>query len=420
MITLSEMLRDRIVNWFSQQITKTTFRDKYLKDGLKRKHIIMINHKLTFLLIITGILTFGNVSMTDVFAQINNTSLLKRYTTPDSINPLDININEFLAEDMASLKFAADMAYEKEEYIEAARIYLYMVNRNTDDSDSYYKIAACYSQLGMADYAINFLVLSVNAGYIDFDNIKNDEVFSALKNNPGTKERFTELTKYGDRFGETKYYKVTKLEKCLLFLPPDYDPGIKYPLIIGLHGNGSNPYLFSDLWRYIKDEGVIYAVPQSPYNYTTRGGTLTQQYSWSIISREKSLWEIADPLVGDYLVEIATGISKEYNIGKKIIFGFSQGAGFGYTGGIKYHEIFNGIICFGGRLPDPEEYPWFLSSDDLTANNDIKIFIAHGKTDQAISTSEGRRANRILRKNGYITQLDIFEGGHYVPGVVLR
>lgn len=373
-----------------------------------------------FLLAITGLIILGIVLIPCTQAQDNTRAGLRKYTDPDSINPSEIDISDFIAEDMGALKFAADMAYRKEEYLEAAGIYLYMVNRNTDDSDSYYKIAACYSYLGMFDYAINFLVLAVNAGYVDFDMIKEDEAFSALKNNSITKSRFRELIAYGDNFGETKYFKVTKLEKCLLFLPPGYDPDREYPLVIGLHGNGSNPYLFSELWKHIKDEGVIYVVPQSPYNYATRGGTLTQQYSWSIISRERTLWEIADPFITDYLSEIALGICKEYNVGKKILFGFSQGAGFGYAGGIRYHEIFDGLICFGGRLPDPEEYPWFLSSHDLEANNDLKVFIAHGTNDQAIGVSEARKSNRILRKNGYTTRLEIFEGGHHVPGDVLR
>ncbi|HDZ40857.1 MAG TPA: hypothetical protein ENH59_04160 [Bacteroidetes bacterium] len=310
--------------------------------------------------------------------------------------------------------------YSKGECLEAARIYLYIVNRDTDDAGSYYKIAVCYSNLGMLDYAINFLILSVNAGYVDFGGIENDKAFSSLRKNPGTKDRFRELLAYGDNYGVTKFYRVTKLEKCLLFLPPDYDPDKEYPLIIGLHGKGSNPWLFSDLWRYIKEEGVIYAVPQSPYNYLARGGTLTQQYSWSIISRERSLWEVADPLLAEYFLNIATGICEEYAVSKKILFGFSQGAGFGYAGAIRYHEVFDGLICFGGRLPDPEEYPWFLSSDDLEANNDLKVFIAHGTSDQAIGVSEARGSNRTLKQNGYTTRLEIFEGGHYVPGDVLR
>ncbi|MBN1387937.1 MAG: hypothetical protein JW965_05785 [Bacteroidales bacterium] len=380
----------------------------------------MNKHKLSSLLLITGILLSGIFSFPGAIAQGNYEKYLKRYSTPDSINPLNININEFLAEDLGALKLAAEMAYRKGEYLEAARLFLYMVNRNTDDSDSYYKIAACYSKLGKLDYAINFLVLAINAGYVDFEMIEAEEAFNVLRINPGTKSRYRELIAYGDKYGEIKYYRVTRLEKCLLFLPPDYDPDKKYPLIIGLHGNASNPYLFSDLWRYIKDEGVIYAVPQSPYTYTTRGGTLTQQYSWSIISRERSLWEIADPLVTGYFVNIAKRISEEYNTGKIILFGFSQGAGFGYAGGIKYHDIFDGLICFGGRLPDPVEYPWFLSSEDLEANSDIKVFIAHGTTDQSIGVSEARKSNRILKKNGYTTRLEIFEGGHYVPGDILK
>ena len=173
------------------------------------KYLIMNKHKLTFLLIIAGILTFGIVSLQDTLAQENIKSSLKRYTDPGSINPLEININEFLAEDLEALRFAADMSYNKGEFLEAARIYLYMVNRNTDDADSYNKIASCYSQLGMAEYAINFLILAVNAGYYDFSKIKSDETFSILRKNPETDARFEELIKYGDKFGQTRYFQCS-------------------------------------------------------------------------------------------------------------------------------------------------------------------------------------------------------------------
>jgi len=380
----------------------------------------MIEKRNPLILILLVILAFRCVSLPSLVAQNKSGESLKRYADPDAIDPLNINFDEYYAEDLSPLRFAADMAYEKKEYLKAAKIYLYIVNRNTDDADSYYKIAGCYSQLGMAEYAINFLILAVNAGYYDFSKIKSDETFSILRKNPETDATFEELIKYGDKFGQTRYYKVTKLEKCLLFLPDDYDPDKQYPLIIGLHGNGSNAYLFSDLWKYIKDEGVIFAVPQSPYNYATQGGRYTQQCSWSIISNNKNLWEVADPLMIEYFLDITRGISAEYNISKKILFGFSQGVAFAYAAGIKYHDVFDGLICFGGRLPDPGEYPWFLSAADLKSNNDLKIFIAHGTKDPAINPSEARKSNRILKENGYKTRLEIFEGGHYVLGDVLR
>lgn len=380
----------------------------------------MNKHKFTRTVIMSGILLLGIFSVQGVRAQVQKYPRLQKYPTPDSINPLNINIGDFLAEDLGAIKIAADMAYRREDYLEAARNYLYMVNRNTDDPDSYYQIAACYSQMGMFDYAIDFLILAVNAGFVNFDMIANDKVFTGLRNNRATTSRLQELISYGAVYGETRYFEVTKLEKCLVFLPPGYDPERAYPLVIGLHGNGSNPHLFSDLWKDIRGEEVIFAVPQSPYAYSTRGGKLTQQYSWSIISQEEALWEKAYPLIIEYFAAIARGIRKDYKTVKTILFGFSQGAGFGYAGAIKHHDIFDGLICFGGRLPDPDEAPWFLNSGDLDANNDLKVFIAHGSADQAINVSEARRSNRILKKHAYTTKMVIFEGGHYVPGEVLR
>ena len=100
--------------------------------------------------------------------------------------------------------------------------------------------------------------------------------------------------------------------------------------------------------------------------------------------------------------------------------GFSQGAAFTYATGIRYHDVFDGLICFGGRLASVEDYPWFLSEQELAGNNELRIFIAHGSSDPAIGSSEGRKSYRLLKKHGYNTKFHLFEGGHEVPRDILR
>ncbi|HUS87477.1 MAG TPA: hypothetical protein VMW76_09570 [Bacteroidales bacterium] len=358
-------------------------------------------------------------SLFSVLKAQTTAKILNRFDDPSSIDPLNIQINDFNSEDFQPLKMVADVAYSQKNYLEAARIYLYIVNKNSDDCESYYKIACCYGNMDMATQAINFLIMAINAGYNNFEKIKTEKAFELLEKDPAVRAQLSEVEQYGFNFGRSAYFKVTKFEKCRLFFPDEYDPDKEYPLVIGLHGNGGNALEFSRLWSEIKDLNVIYAVPESPYNYSTNGGALTQQYTWGIPERDEKLWEIADTLITGYISDIASGMKSDYKISSTIILGFSQGAAYAYATGIRYNDNFDGLICFGGRIPSVEDYPWLLSSRELEENNDLKVFIAHGTSDMAINISEARNSFRTLKKYGYNTKFRSFESGHYVPGDIL-
>jgi len=367
----------------------------------------------------TIIFIFFSLQLSVGQAQTTNDETLIRYKDLANIDPLNIRIKEFYSEEFNDMKMTADMAYSMKDYLKAAQMYLYIVNKNSDDCESYYQIACCYAKMDIASYAMDFLIMAINAGYNNFEKIKKEEAFELLKNDINMKSGFDELEQYGRNYGKITYFKVTKLEKCRIYLPVNFDPDKEYPLIIGLHGNGGNSLEFSMLWNEINDLNVIYAVPESPYNYSSNGGALTQQYSWAILSRDRNLREISDPLMTKYISEIASGIRSDYRISSTILLGFSQGAAFAYAAGIKYHDNFDGLICFGGRLPSVEEYPWFLSAKELEENNDLNIFVGHGNIDNAVNVTEGRRSSRTLKKYGYNIKFRLFEGGHYVPGEIL-
>ncbi len=220
-------------------------------------------------------------------------------------------------------------------------------------------------------------------------------------------------------YGKVRYFEVVKLESCLLFFPDNFDPDKEYPLIIGLHGNGDSAYNFSGLWSTLKKHELIFAVPESPYSYSNKYGLPTNQYTWSVVSDKKELWERADPPIIKYISDIATTLKSEYKISKTIVLGFSQGAGFAYAAGIRYNHKIDGLICFGGRIVSADKYPWFLSKTEIENNNNLKIYIAHGINDMTISSSEGRRSYRTLKKLGYNACFKTFDGGHEVPDKIL-
>lgn len=244
--------------------------------------------------------------------------------------------------------------------------------------------------------------------------------FLFFADNISAQEVSTGDSTYNLKKTEIRYFEVLKLEKCRLFFPDDFDSGKEYPLIIGLHGNGGSSKSFSSLWPVLKKHNVIYAVPESPYYYFDRLGRPSDRFTWSIVSDSSDLWQKADPPISEYISGIARSLKKEYKITNTTILGFSQGAVFAYATGIRYNKDIDGLICFGGRLPDPEKHPWFLSRKELENNNTVKVFVAHGLYDMAISSTEGRKSYRTLKKLGYNSRLKLFNGAHEVADEVLE
>lgn len=101
-------------------------------------------------------------------------------------------------------------------------------------------------------------------------------------------------------------------------VPDDYDAEERYPLVIGLHGYGSNYERFSELFRrpYRTDTSrksmkirFIYAAPCAPHPMAT--GT-EPGYSWTLREEgpgEKTIW-----MGADYISSLPRELLKSFNV----------------------------------------------------------------------------------------------------------
>ena len=78
------------------------------------------------------------------------------------------------------------------------------------------------------------------------------------------------------------------------------------------------------------------------------------------------------------------------------------------------------MICFAGNLPETDLYPWLLDEKTLQAGSDLKVFIAHGKTDRVVADKVSIAAAEKLRRNGCEVEVHLFDGGHVIPRAALR
>jgi len=322
----------------------------------------------------------------------------------DVLNFLDIDINQYLQK--------AWEAYQEKNYSDAAKYYIAYLKHDFQNAKATYNLACCYGLLGKDDLAAKSLERAFKAGFTDlnhimidtdFDKVKESEAFKAVID--GIKKKKLENQK--DGANEVIYLDSEVYLKCNLHFPQNYDSTKSYPLIVGLHGYGDNLDNFIGNWKRFGDIEFIYAVPQAPYPITA-GRNIG--YSWALNAEIDT--ELNNEMIKtteNYIVKTVRLLKDKYNIDDTYLFGFSQGCFFTYQTGIRNPRLFKGLICFGGWLNTD-----IISEKEFDAAKDLKVFIGHGKTDNAVPYKDAVTAKEVLASHGYEVTFKDFDGGHIV------
>lgn len=207
----------------------------------------------------------------------------------------------------------------------------------------------------------------------------------------------------------TLYVKAGVLKPVRLFLPPDRDPRRPEILVVALHGRGGSIHDMARLWELFKAPRFILAVAEAPY-------PLAGGWSWDFPSRDRRLWEIADPLIPEYILSVIESVKRQYPVASVYLLGHSQGVSYAYLTGLLNPAIIRGLACFAGFYPGE-----FLPAEKVqTAAERMRFFIAHGRGDAAVDIAASKRARDILENLGATVNFFIFSGGHALTEEALR
>ncbi len=332
------------------------------------------------------------------------------------IDPYSSREGDFLSVDLPRLERQALEAYLSGDYEEAAGYYLAALRYDVSDTGNIYNLACCYGLLGEAELAARYLALAVEAGFSNLGHIERDPDLNPVRQHPAFMAAIDTLTRdilaRRRELGTPLYMESRTLLPCRVHVPADYDSSARLPLLVALHGYGSNPDDFSGLWREFDDPDFIFACPRAPFEME---GVDFRGYSWMIGEPGTETCDRAAPIAEEYVLEVVSSLRERYSVSGVYLMGHSQGGGFTYEIGLHNPDVFDGLVVNAGWL-DRE----YTSDEVLEAASRLPVLIIHGREDRSVEFEAGMEAKRLLESFDYDVTLFDFRGGHRVPAEGLR
>ncbi|MBT3253489.1 MAG: hypothetical protein HN995_14425 [Candidatus Marinimicrobia bacterium] len=314
----------------------------------------------------------------------------------------------------------AATAYRAGNFAEAGKYYKKVLIHNQDDAIVAYNLACCYALQGDATHAALFVTHAFQNGFRGLEIFNKDTDFDLVREDPDFQKATIDIQKRFDSIGTRNYVEASSMLPYRMRFPKEYDANKSYPLLIGMHGMGGNSEGFISQYDKLIDPQIIYVAPEGQYPISLHMAAQWHRRKWSINDIGKEAWNASDAMVGDYILKTIEKVSDEYKISDVYIMGFSEGAVYAYTIGLKNPDKIKGVIGFSGYLMDTEGDKTILNQQDIETGKDVRLFIAHGIDDAAIKVETARELSKMFESKGFDLTYTEFEGRHGIKADVFN
>jgi phospholipase/carboxylesterase len=184
------------------------------------------------------------------------------------------------------------------------------------------------------------------------------------------------------------------------------------PMLILLHGYGSNEQDLYSLAQYLPGQYLLLSA-RAPYSIGGDG------YAWYSVdfSSGKPVYDFdQEKKSRETLIAYIAEMKKKYDAGDVYLGGFSQGAIMSYSIGLTRPDLVKGIAILSGRLLD-EIKPVVAPQKQL---QQLKIFIAHGTTDNMLQVQYAKDAVTYLKSLTLAPIYKEYNIGHTINEAVLQ
>jgi len=187
-------------------------------------------------------------------------------------------------------------------------------------------------------------------------------------------------------------------------------------VVIWLHGLGADGHDFEPIVPELalpKSAKVRFVFPHAPERPITINGGYVMRGWYDIVKTDigakqdvegiKSSQRQLEALIE---AEIAAGIPAE----RIILAGFSQGGAIILQTGLRYPKLLGGLMVLSSYVPLADT----LETERHEVNQDIPVFMAHGKQDDVITHSFAEQSRDQLIKLGYKVEWNSYSMPHGV------
>ena len=210
---------------------------------------------------------------------------------------------------------------------------------------------------------------------------------------------------------EAKQFESRSL-RGLIVEPDDYDPDREYPLIILLHGYGSNMSDLAGLTPAINRTEYLFVCPNAPMPLDL--GTGQTGYAWANFYGDSYAQEALAS--EDKLMDYLEDVEARYRVRQDqlILGGFSQGGMMTYQIGLSRPEKFAGLFALSAMVKEPD-----IIRPRLPERRDHALFVAHGTHDMIATLEAGRGSIDLLREWGYAPEYHEYDMAHEIRQEVI-
>lgn len=186
-----------------------------------------------------------------------------------------------------------------------------------------------------------------------------------------------------------------------LFAPLHYEPGYAYPLIVWLHGQGSDERQLRLIMPLISMQNYVAVAPRGICMKAT-GGDENEGYGWP-----QNYEHISQ--VEQHIFDAIDSASRKYNISKQRIFlaGFDCGGSMAFRVALDHPQHFAGIISLCGALPN-NRTPFA----NLSLVRKLPIFLSVGRDSRQYPASQVCENLRLLHTANMTVTLRQYPCGH--------
>ena len=328
------------------------------------------------------------------------------------------DVRDLLDQDSRTLTETGHRYIRDGDFEKALDYYLKAIQTHSGDPNVYFNIAVCYANLGEADLAGRFFkaMFQNQIGIqwlVSLEAILNRGFFSNVYESEDFQIHLREIRKMAEdhiRFsGELSHIDISKQIRYRTVLPNNFDPNKNYPILIFLHGfSGAFGSVALGWSPHTIERDIILIAPEAPYPHERPlwYGANINAASWFSIEHPWGDLHTLNMTI-NYLSELAKELRKKYPNSPLYLSGTSQGAQVTLLTGIRYPDLFNGLIPICGALLIPEDEP--IRSQSKTKIPILKIYgLAH-------DTSGYETAYRRLTEAGWDVTVHTHDGGHGLP-----